>query len=78
MRKSAKTLFIFTIYLILLGTILMVVPNVLLVRITKVTTHEVWIRVVGMMMILLAFYYIQAARSELRDFSRGQFTPGDR
>jgi len=43
-------------------------PNVMLTLFAYPTTEEVWIRVVGMLLVLLAFYYIQAARRELTDF----------
>jgi len=33
-------------------------------------TDEVWIRVVGMLVLFLSFYYTQAARKELTDFFR--------
>lgn len=68
MSKSAKSVFVFAIYLVLLGTTLLVMPNVLLSLFGLPSTEEVWIRVVGMLVILLAFYYGQAARRELADF----------
>jgi hypothetical protein len=68
MSNSAKSVFVFAIYLVLLGITLLVVPNVLLTLFAYPTTNEVWIRVVGMLLVLLAFYYIQAARRELSDF----------
>jgi hypothetical protein len=68
MSNSAKSVFVFAIYLVLLGITLLVVPNVLLMLFAYPTTNEVWIRVVGMLLVLLAFYYIQAARRELSDF----------
>ena len=68
MSKSAKRVFVFAIYLFVLGMTLMVATNVLLTWFGSEATHEIWIRVVGMLVILLAFYYIQAARKELREF----------
>lgn len=68
MSKSAKSVFVFAIYLVWLGTTLLVMPNVLLSLFGLPSTEEVWIRVVGMLVILLAFYYSQAARRELVDF----------
>ena len=64
MSKTAKTIFYFGIYIILLGLILMVIPNVLLTIFTIPATTEVWIRVVGMLVFLLGYYYIRAARNE--------------
>jgi len=68
MSSSAKSVFVFAIYLVLLGITLLVMPNVMLTLFAYPTTEEVWIRVVGMLLVLLAFYYIQAARRELTDF----------
>ena len=70
MNKSARSVFIFGLYLALLGVILLVAPNFLLVMFFLPNTTEVWIRVVGVVVLFLAFYYIQAARSGMTDFFR--------
>jgi hypothetical protein len=60
--------FVFSIYLYLLGFVLVVTPDTLL-RIFKFPeTDGLWIRVVGMLVILLGFYYSQVARAEIRPF----------
>jgi hypothetical protein len=63
-------MFVFGIYMVVLGITLLVVPNILLALFGLPTTNEVWIRVLGMLLFLLAFYYIQAARNELSAFFR--------
>ncbi len=68
MSPAARISFVFAGYLILLGIVLLVIPNVLLALFAYPTTSDVWIRVVGMLLIILAFYYIQAARHELIQF----------
>ena len=68
MSKGAKSLFGFGIYVVLLGITLVLVPNVLLTLFAVPATQEVWIRVLGMMILFVGYYYIQAARKELRDF----------
>lgn len=70
MSKEARSVFVFAIYLILLGVNLLVAPNVLLSLFAYPTTDEVWIRVAGMLLVMIAFYYIQAARNELIAFIR--------
>jgi len=68
MSKSALSLFVFSIYLYLLGLILVVTPDTLL-RIFKFPDADgLWIRVVGMLVIILGFYYSHAARTEIRPF----------
>jgi len=61
---------VFGIYLIGLGMVLLVAPNVLLEVFGMPTTKEVWIRVLGMVVGLLAGYYLLAARVELIPFMR--------
>jgi len=68
MSKSARSLFVFGCYLGVLGLVLVTVPNPLLRIFQLPATNEVWIRVVGMLIIILCFYYTQVARKELRDF----------
>ena len=52
MSNTAKSVFVFAIYLFLLGITLLVTPNVLLTLFAYPTTEEVWIRVVGMLLVL--------------------------
>ena len=68
MSKSARSLFIFSLYLFLLGTVLIVIPNVLLTIFWFPETKEVWIRIVGMLVFILGFYYFQASRNEIKKF----------
>ena len=68
MAKSARSVFVFGLYLALLGIILLVTPNFLLVMFFLPSTTEVWIRVVGVVILFMAFFYVQAARSGMTDF----------
>lgn len=68
MSKSALSLFVFSVYLFVLGIILIVIPNVLLSLFSFPETNEVWIRVVGMLLFILGFYYFQASKSEIKKF----------
>ncbi len=68
MSKSAISLFVFGIYLVGMGAGFVAMPNVVLGLFGLSSTSEVWIRVVGLLALLLAFYYIQAARHDLRPF----------
>jgi len=61
MNRVAKSIFIFGIYLLLLGTTLVVVPNVLLKIFNVPETSEVWIRIVGMLILFLGYFYIRAS-----------------
>jgi hypothetical protein len=68
MTKAARSVFVFAIYLFALGGTLVAVPNVLLSVFRIPPTTEVWIRVVGMLVLILGLYYAGAARRELREF----------
>ena len=68
MSKAARSLLVFGIYMLVLGMVLVVLPNVLLALFGLAETQEVWIRVVGMLVIILGCYDVLAARSELLPF----------
>jgi len=66
MSKAAKSILVFGIYLVVIGFTFMVVPNVALGLFGFPTTNEPWIRVVGMVLLFFAYFYVQAARNELK------------
>jgi len=70
MSQAAKSLFVFGIYLCGLGLILLLVPNLILQVFGVPPTNEVWIRINGMFLLCLSFYYLQTARNELTSFIR--------
>lgn len=70
MSKSAHSVYLFSLYLFGLGAVLVVVPNVLLGMFGIPETNEVWIRVVGSLVLVLGLYYFQASRNELIPFLR--------
>lgn len=75
MSNSARSVFVFGLYLAGLGIVLLVAPNLMLGMFLAPTTTEVWIRVAGMLTLFLGFYYTQAARKELTDFFRWTIYP---
>lgn len=68
MNLAARTVFFFGVYLLGLGAILIFIPNVLLNIFGIAATNEVWIRVVGMLAWLLAFYYFRTSLRDTRTF----------
>ena len=68
MNKSSTSVLVFGIYLIGMGAGLVFMPNVLLGMLGMPPTDEIWSRVVGVLALLLAFYYIQAARTGTKAF----------
>lgn len=70
MSYPALTLLGFGGYLLVLGAVLILVPNTLLTLFGIAPTVEVWIRVAGMLVLILGAYYVLAALADLREFIR--------
>jgi hypothetical protein len=68
MKNSSKTILAFGVYLVGIGLGFIAMPNVLMDLLGFPITDEVWSRVVGVLALSLAFYYIQAARADLTLF----------
>ena len=69
MNKFSTSLQTFGIYLIGMGLGLVFIPNTVLGLLGLPPTNEVWIHVLGVVALVLSFYYIQAARANLRKFA---------
>jgi hypothetical protein len=70
MSNAARSVFVFGLYLVLLGIVMLLAPNVLLGIFALPHTAEVWARVSGMLVLFLGYYYTRAARRELHEFFR--------
>jgi hypothetical protein len=70
MKKSSTSLMVFGLYLIGMGLGFLFTPNMVLGIFGLPPTDEVWPYVVGALALVLAFYYISAARADLRSFAR--------
>ena len=68
MSKAARTIYVWSFYVLVVGALLAVWPNFLLGLLSVAETDEVWIRVLGLVVALLALYYWDAARNESRNF----------
>jgi hypothetical protein len=66
--KCAVSLFVFSIYLYIMGFVLVVTPDTLLRIFGFPDADGLWIRIAGVLVIILGFYYSHAARAELRPF----------
>ena len=64
MSRAARSLFIFGIYLEALAVTLILTPNTLLRLFHVTTTHEIWIRMVGVLSASVGTYYLLAARGD--------------
>jgi len=70
MSKAAISLLVFGIYLVLSGLGFLLVPNPTLELLGFPAVTEPWARIVGLLILVMAYLYIQAARHELAGFYR--------
>ena len=70
MSTAAKTIIGFGIYMALTGLALAVSPNTLFGLLGLPPTHEPWVRILGMFMMIVSYYYYRTALSEAEAFFR--------
>ncbi len=70
MSKSAFSLRVFSVYMFALGSVLVADPNLMLSFFGVPETHEVWIRVVGMLVLNIGYLDFMASRNEVLYFFR--------
>ena len=68
MSSAALSVFVFGVYLAATGIGFLFIPNIVLPLFKFPKTNEQWVRVLGMVIGLLGFYYIIAAQNELAPF----------
>ena len=72
MSAAGRSLFVFGIYLLVLGIVVILVPNWLLGILGVPPTTDVWIRVVGVLVLVIGFYDLRAGRNGLNEFFSGR------
>lgn len=71
MKPAAKSVFVFGLYLVVVGLGLLVAPNPFLAPLGFPSAADPsWLRVLGVLTLCLAAYYLAAARSGLTVFFR--------
>jgi hypothetical protein len=68
MTSPAKTIFVFGLYLLGLGVVLVLEPNLLLSVFRIPVTSEVWIRVIGVLVLEFGVCYVVAAQKNWEGF----------
>lgn len=66
MSSAARSILVYSIYVLGLGATLLLIPNVPLSIVGLPQTTEVWIHVAGMTVLFLGIIYFIAARNESR------------
>lgn len=70
MSKSAVSVLVFGIYIILMGLSYLLFPNICLSILGMQAAEEVWIHIAGWCIFWIGVYYTVAARHELKAFIR--------
>ena len=70
MTRSGRSLWVFGLYVWLVAAGLLLIPNLMLGLFGLPETNEIWIRVVGIPLVLLGGYYFLAGRNDLVPFIR--------
>ena len=70
MKSFSTSLLVFGVYLVGMGTGLVLMPNTVFGILGFPASDEVWPRVVGVLALVLAFYYISAARAGVSAFAQ--------
>ena len=68
MTRSARTIFVFGLYLLALGAGLLVAPGPVVSPFGLPAPQDVWVRVAGLVVGFLGAYYLVAAQHGLRVF----------
>ena len=68
MSDAAVSVFVFGIYLLVIGSGFLTIPNILLPLLKFPRTDEHWIRVLGIVIASLGFYFVIAAQNEFTVF----------
>ena len=70
MSGAARSIAVFGVYCTVVGLVLAAVPNLFLGAVRLPATGEPYIRVLGVVVLVLGLYYLAAARSEAVAFFR--------
>jgi len=68
MSSAGLSVFVFGIYLVINGLGFTFMPNFSLGLFGLPETQEPWIRIMGWLMVLIGYYYIQTGRNDLKQF----------
>jgi hypothetical protein len=70
MTRAARSVYVFGIYLLVVGAVLIGAPNTLLALLQLPSTNEPWVHVLGVPVMGMGVYHVVGARAELVPFFR--------
>ena len=70
MSPAAKSLFVFGIYAIAAGAALLLIPGLVLATLGFPPAQDGWVRVVGVLAVVVGAYHIVGARNDLLPYIR--------
>ncbi len=70
MSRAAISVFVWGIYMLVMGATFLLIPNAVLPLFGFPPTDEVWIRGMAMLAAALGYFYVRAAPQELLQFFR--------
>src|SRR4051812_44730088 len=69
MNKVSKSVFIFGLYSLTMGIVLLFFPNLVLPLVNLPVTGEPWLNLLGFVLICSSYYYIRSALSDNKQFA---------
>ena len=70
MKQSTLSMWVFCIYMLILGTIFMFFPNHVITLLGFEPATDVWIHILALVLYILSFYYYLAIKEEAYNFYR--------
>ncbi len=64
MSRAGKSVYYFGMYIFITGLLLLFIPNLLLALVNQPTTNEVWIRLAGMLLLILGLFYYVVGKND--------------
>jgi hypothetical protein len=68
MSRAARSILVFGVYVLVLGLLLIALPNLVIGPFGFAEAREPWIRVLGVVVVVLGSYYVQAAQQGVTAF----------
>lgn len=68
MNKSTLSIVIFGVYMSILGLLFITIPNQVMTLFGLEPVTDIWIRIVGLLLVILGFYYFMAIKEKAYNF----------